>query len=86
MKTILLFLLPLITIGQITYENGTQDLKKLIVMQTLLAENRIDDLSDFMLNNNYVAVADNLYIDTSTYELEKGDIFSVGSGNLFKIY
>ena len=79
MKTILLFLLPLITFGQITYENGTQDLKKLIVMQTLLAENRVDDLTDFMLNNNYVAVADNLYIHTSTYELEKGDIFSVFS-------
>jgi hypothetical protein len=75
MKTILLFLLPLITFGQITYENGTQDLKKLIVMQTLLAENRVDDLTDFMLNNNYVAVADNLYIDTSTYKLEKGDVF-----------
>ena len=75
MKTILLFLLPLITFGQITYENGTQDLKKLIVMQTLLAENRIDDLTDFMLKNNYVAVDDNLYIDTSTYKLEKGDVF-----------
>ena len=77
MKTILLFLLPLITFGQITYENGTQDLKKLIVMQTLLAENRVDDLTDFMLNNNYVEMADNLYLDTSTYKLEKGDIFPI---------
>lgn len=66
--------------ANIKYENGTQDLKELIVIQTLLAENRIDDLSDFIINNNYVSANENTF-----YKLEqenprkKGEIFPIFS-------
>jgi hypothetical protein len=62
----------------IKYENGTQDLKELIVIQTLLAENRIDDLSDFIINNNYVEIDKNTYCKMEFgNQREKGEIFPV---------
>ena len=66
--------------GQIKYDNGTQDLKELIVIQTLLAENRIDDLSDFIINNNYVSVNENTFYKLEQLNLrKKGEIFPIFS-------
>ena len=48
-------------------------------MQTLLAENRVDDLTDFMLKNNFIAINDNVYYDWESTLLEKGDIFPIFS-------
>jgi hypothetical protein len=44
--------------SQISYPNAKQYLKEFLAIQALLAENRMDDLSTFFANNNYVGQED----------------------------
>ncbi|MDA9907409.1 hypothetical protein N9D22_03375 [Flavobacteriaceae bacterium] len=46
---------------EIKYTHAIEDLKEFIVIQTLLCENRIDDLTKFMLEKSYVLISDNEY-------------------------
>ena len=46
-------------ISQVNYPNAKQDLKEFIAIQSLLAENRMEDLKTFCINYNYVAEAKN---------------------------
>ena len=45
-------------ISQVNYLNSKQDLKEFLAIQSLLAENRTDDLKTFFLNYNYIAIGD----------------------------
>ena len=51
----LLFLLFVcnLSFGQIKYPDAKQHLKEFLVMQSLLCENRIEDLKEFFSKNNY---------------------------------
>jgi hypothetical protein len=60
----LLLLFPCIKLkGQVYYPNANQDLKEFIAIQSLLVENRLDDLKIFFKNNSYVAIPgkENMY-------------------------
>lgn len=46
-------------ISQVNYPNAKQHLKEFIAIQSLLAENRMEDLKTFCINYNYVAEAKN---------------------------
>jgi hypothetical protein len=46
-------------ISQVNYPNAKQHLKEFIAIQSLLAENRMEDLKTFCTNYNYVAEAKN---------------------------
>jgi hypothetical protein len=55
-KKILLIIVIFIytnTYSQVNFPNAKQCLKELLAMQALLAENRMDELKIFILNNNY---------------------------------
>lgn len=45
-------------ISQVNYLNAKQDLKEFIAVQSLLTENRSDDLKTFFVNNNYISMDD----------------------------
>ena len=46
-------------ISQVNFPNAKQNLKEFIAIQSLLAENRMEDLKTFCINYNYVAIPDN---------------------------
>jgi hypothetical protein len=46
-------------ISQVNYPNAKQDLKEFIAIQSLLAENRMEDLKTFCINYNYSVQASN---------------------------
>lgn len=61
--------------GQVNYPNAKQDLKEFIAIQSLLAENRINDAKNFLLNNNYIAGND-MFMKFDDY-LNNDDIISL---------
>jgi hypothetical protein len=54
--TIIILLLNLSIFSQVNFPNAKQYLKEFLAIQSLLAENRTDDLKTFFLNYKYIAM------------------------------
>jgi hypothetical protein len=54
----LLLLSSINLISQVNFPTANQDLKELIAIQSLLAENRMEDLKTFLTDNNYLVISD----------------------------
>jgi hypothetical protein len=67
-------------ISQVNYPNAKQHLKEFIAIQSLLAENRMEDLKTFCINYNYLAEASNdeiRLIKSMDVEYKENDIIAV---------
>ena len=63
----LLLLVPIVSFGQFTQDLQTsvfikKSIKELISIQSLLAENRIDEFNSFINDNNFIPGRKNLYV------------------------
>ena len=73
--------------SQTFYENPTEHLKHTIVIQSLLAENRFEDLDNYLNKNGFVNTNENLYTKYSDYNNDNNvkmsfRIDSHGSNNM----
>ena len=89
MKKLILLLLfiPFINYCQKFYDNPLEHLKDIIVTQSLLAENRFEDLDNYLNKNGFVNTDENLYTKYSDYKNENNvrmsfRISSHGSNNM----
>lgn len=68
--------------SQTFYENSTEHLKNTIVIQSLLAENRFEDLNVYLNDNGFVNVEENFYTKFSDFKNDNRVLMSFGINSL----
>lgn len=71
--TIIILLFSFSTFSQVNFPNAKQYLKEFLAIQSLLAENRTNDLKTFFIDNGYVAMPGNesMFVKTDLDGTEK---------------